>query len=221
MNRSQRFFRCLWRVNAVLILVAAGAITLGIGLLLFQEFGRVARSHDEQTGIPVAGPSSKTQLSLGRASLVPGTNVMQAQLLEHRAGTGFSSGDYNETRNIMFIEPGDKAARWLLPDNNHVIAETFEVADDNESVRKHVLATVVLVKLETDSSEGGQILLFDPAGRHIVQVASSCRQVHLAALSDGALTILYERDRHLVIATFDPTSIAKRQEEVIDVPQLN
>jgi len=36
----------------------------------------------------------------------------------------------------------------------------------------------------------------------------------------GELIILYERDRRLVLATFDPGSLAKHREQEIDVPQL-
>ncbi len=46
------------------------------------------------------------------------------------------------------------------------------------------------------------------------------REIHLASLSGGELIILYERDRRLVLATFDPGSLAKRREQEIDVPQL-
>jgi len=34
MSNPQKFFRHLWRINAVLILLAAGAITFGVGTLL-------------------------------------------------------------------------------------------------------------------------------------------------------------------------------------------
>ena len=65
----------------------------------------------------------------------------------------------------------------------------------------------------------GKLLLFAPPGKKVVEVANNVREMHLASLSGGELTILYERDRRLVLAAFDPESLAKRREQEIDVPQ--
>jgi hypothetical protein len=224
MGKSHKFFRYLWRVNAVLILVAAGAVTFGIGALLVQEFGtRAARSREADAGIPVAGPNVNSNLLLGRASVVEGTEVMRASLQRNSDQTKFSSGGYSsETRNILFIEPGEKAARWLLPDNDHVIVETSDITDEKDANAKRVAATAVLVKSATEPPESvvGKLLLFDPPGKRIVEVATNVRQIHVASISGGELRILYERDRRLVLAVFDPRSIAKLREQEIQLPQL-
>ena len=59
MARWQRAFRYLWRINAVLILVAAGAITYGVGTLLVWQFGaRTARTREAESGpLAAAGAS--------------------------------------------------------------------------------------------------------------------------------------------------------------------
>lgn len=156
-------------------------------------------------------------------SLVAGTNVMRADLSTERGGKGFSSGGYSETRNILFIEPDQKEARWLLPDNDHVVGDSIELTTE-ESDRKlrRTIATTVLVKPMTGSPESteGRLLLFDATGRKIVEVATNVRQLHLTSLTGGELTILFERNRRLVFATFDPGSLAKHTEQEINVPQL-
>jgi hypothetical protein len=116
MRKSQRFFRYLWRINAVLILLAAGAVTFGVVALLVGELGaRVARNREAEAGIPVVAADSNAHLSLGRVSVVAGSDVMRADLSLNRGGSSFSSGGNTETRNILFIDPGQKVARWLLP----------------------------------------------------------------------------------------------------------
>ena len=216
MGKSQKLFRYLWRINAVLILVAAGAITFGVGALVVTEFGaRSARSRDADAGVPVAA-DSKIKLSLGNASAVPGTNVLRANLSLERGGAGFSSGGYTETRNILFIEPGQKAARWLLPDNDHLIAHSSDIPErsgideDKAGNARNMIATAVLVKTAIGGSEPstGKLLLFDPSGRKIVEVADGVREIHNASLYSGELTILYERNRRLVLAAFDPASLS-------------
>jgi len=121
MNKSQKLFRYLWRINAVLILVAAGSIVFGVAVLVAGEFdARRARSREAEAGIPVAAVAdANAHLLLGRASVVKGTNVMRADLSLDRGGKEFSSGGYSETRNILFIDPDQKEGRWLLPDNDH------------------------------------------------------------------------------------------------------
>ncbi|MGA9040584.1 MAG: hypothetical protein WB421_08625 [Terriglobales bacterium] len=223
MTKSQRFFRYVWRINAVLILLAAGAATVGIVAALVSEFGdKMVRHREETVGVPVAVDGSSADLSLGRAVIVPGSNVVQIDLSLNRGGKGLSSGGYAETRNILFIEPGQKSGRWLLPDNDHVIADSTEINDERDAKGTRTVATAVLVMPASNSAEaGGRLLLFDPTARNIVEAATNVRAIQLAAFSGGELTVLYERKRHLVLAEFDPQSLARKSEQEIDVPQLN
>jgi hypothetical protein len=221
MRRSQIIFRYIWRIDAVLILIASGAITVGVAALAAPEFGfRAARNREAQAGIPVAADPN-TRLSLEAASAVPGTNVLRAALSLDRGSKGFSSGGYTETRNILFIEPGHKAAHWLLPDNDHLIDDKLEIEESKPDTHKRI-ATAVLVKPTTDNRETstGTLLLFDPSDKNIVHVADGVRRIHHASLSNADLILLYERNQHLVVATLDPASLSKRSEQEIDIPQL-
>jgi hypothetical protein len=118
---------------------------------------------------------------------------MRADLLLHHEGGGFSSGGYAETRNILFIDPGESDTHWLLPDDEHVIVETSDVvANDDQGRPRRRVATVALVKAsDSDHQTGtGQLLLFGPAGRPVVEVADGVRALHVAALSSENITVL-------------------------------
>jgi hypothetical protein len=146
---------------------------------------------------------------------------MRADLLMHHESGGFSSGGYAETRNILFIHPGEKQARWLLPDDKRIIVERSDVVSVEEEAKfKRTVGTVVLVKpREVDRQTGnGQLLLFGPSGAPVVPVADGVRALHVAALSGSQVTVLYERDRQLVVAQFDVSSLAKLQEQAMPVP---
>jgi hypothetical protein len=146
---------------------------------------------------------------------------MRADLLLHREGGGFSSGGYAETRNVLFIDPGQKHARWLLPDDKHVIVESSDVATAEEQGKpKRIVATVALVKAaDADRQTGkGQLLLFGPSGAPIVQVSEGVRALHVAALTGEQVTVLYERDRQLLVALFSAASLAREQEQTMPVP---
>jgi hypothetical protein len=220
--KAQKFFRYLWRIDAVLILLATGAIALGVGSLVFEEFGgRAANRRNAGAGVPVAA-EPRIDLFLGHAEAIHGTAVLRADLTVSREGKGFSSGGYSETRNILFIDPAQKSAYWLLPDNDHVIGERSDVKDERDSIQERIVATAVLVKPRTDQPESttARLLVFDGSGKSVVEVANDVRDLHVATLNGGDLTLLYERGRHLVSAAFDPLSLAKKREQEIDVPQL-
>jgi hypothetical protein len=222
-RKSQRFFRYIWRINGVLILFAAGVIILGVGSFLIQEFGfSAARNRAADAGIAVAGPNVKSDLVLSRASFVEGTQVMRAELHRFPGEVKFSSGYSSETRNILFIEPGQKAAHWLLSDNEHIVVDSSDITEQTASNEKRVVVTAVLVKSATEPSESafGKLLLFDPAGKKIVEVADHVRTIQVASIKAGELSILYERDKRLFLDGFDPQSMAKLREQEIEVPQL-
>jgi hypothetical protein len=223
MGKSQTFFRYIWRLNAVLILFAAGAVTLGVGGLLVQEFGyKTARNREADAGIAVAGPNAKSDLVLGRASVVEGTQVMRAELQRFQGEVKYSSGYNSETRNILFIEPGRKVAHWLLPDNDHIVVDSSDITDEREAHEKRTVVTAVLVKPANESPERtvGKLILFDPPGKRIVEVADHVRTIQVASINGGELSILYERDKRLFLDVFDPQSVAKLREQEIEVPKL-
>ena len=224
MNKSTKIFRWIWRINALLILVAAGAITSGVGRLIVSDFGaRSVSQQDAAVGPKVAANQEEAGLILWHATVVTGTPTMRANLVARHGGSGFSSGEYNEIRNVLFISPGEKNARWLLPDHDHVIVERDDIDKADDASKRHAMvATAALVKSRgaIDETAVGRLLLFDSTGRHIVTVADGVRALHTATLSSNEIAVLYERDRRLFLATFDPESLEKRHEQQIDVPAL-
>jgi hypothetical protein len=148
---------------------------------------------------------------------------MRASLVVYRPGGGFSSGGYSDTPNLLFVEAGDRTARWLLPDHQHVIADRVDIiADEDDARLKRIVAAAALVKPfgEQRDAATGRLLLCDPAGRRIIDIASGVRKLHVASVLNGVVTLLYERERHLMVAKYDGASLVKRGEEQVDVPQL-
>lgn len=225
MDRSQRAFRYLWRANAILIFVAAGAVTVGAGALVTGFLLDLATTEQgPPSGLIQAGPEAAPGLFLTQATLLPGTRVMRASLMVDRAAGGYSSsGGASDTRNLLFVEVGDKAARWLLPDNRQVIVDSTDImAGGCDTKLNRLVAVAALVKPSAEQRDvaKGQLLLADPSARRIVKVADGVRRLHVASLLDGDVWLLYERDRHLVRVSFDGASLAKRGEEQVDVPPL-
>ena len=227
MSKTQRFFRYVWRVNAVLILLGTVAICVSIGSLLVSEFLRgQSRHQDASAAPPVVGPESGEQLFLGQLVQVEGTDTLRGELLASVSGSSLGSGGYGSaTRNVLFLDVQSKTARWLLQDSRHAISQSIDIrANASEPSESRLIAEALLVKVVgSDAQEDeGTLLLIDPTGSLVTTVARGVRAINHAQLSiDGQITVLYERDRKYVLASFDRASFEKRTEDELSVPQLN
>jgi hypothetical protein len=222
---EDKSFRDLWRTNAFLVTFAVVAIAILVGYFVLADFGwKSARDREADAGVQIAPADSKDKLTLGTAEVVAGSAVLRADLFVSRDG-GFSSsgsGGYSETRNVLFIDPADKAAHWLLPDNDHVVVSTLDIEDEKDPNAKRVIATAFFVKPLSEKSEAtsGRLILADSAGSKVVEVSNDVKDVQVAALNAGEVILLFERNRRLVSTAFDPNSLAKKREQEIDIPQL-
>ena len=221
MSKPQRFFRFLWRINAVLILIATGAVVIGAAAIVVQETRRTVASKEKAAPLsPVADQSTDRNLHLGRSWLVHGTGILRTDLVLTGDSDKFSSGGGSETRNILFIDPDQKTGRWLLPDNKHAIGETSDVTVPHESEEQRTIASAAVVRPAEEPSATGNLILFDPAGKKVVEISKGVTEIHVASLSGNDIVLLYERNSHLVRASFDRESLEKHTETEIEVPKV-
>ena len=173
-------------------------------------------------------------MTLGKAELIPGTNVFRVDLFVSREA-GFSSdgkSSYFETRNILFVDPSEKAAHWLLPDTNHVVEEATDIGEpdnsrpslaENNNLRlKKVVAILAYVKPNRDHWRDfpGELLLSNSTGRNVEKIADEVKDVQISALQGSEIVIIYERNHRLMLQAFDSTSLAKKREQEIEIPPL-
>jgi len=191
--------------------------------------GCSARNRAADTTVAVGAPNSKVNLSLGAVMLVQGTNVIRADLIKSEGSGSLSSKSGYEVRNILFIEPGEKAARWLLTDNDHRLMHSTDIRPEVQGSTRStgveatapLIATVVLVESPQYSENPvGRLLLFDPTGKKVTEIADNVRRIDLAAFFEGHVRVLYEQNRKLVLTGFDPDSLAKLAEQQVEIPQL-
>jgi hypothetical protein len=225
--KSAKFFRFIWRIDAILIFIAAAAAVFGVVMLVISEINSMTRRREAAaTAPPVVANAEKKELRLGDLTRIEGTSVFRAELTSARHGVEFASGGGygSETRNILFIDSADGSARWLLPSDKELITFNTAIADPASSDEsKPAIATVILLKPYSDNPDGvnGRLLLLDPVARHIHEVASGVNAVDGASLTlDGQIAILFESNRKYRLALFDRSSLLKTSERVVNVPQL-
>jgi len=119
---SSRFFRTVWRVNGLLVLLtfvlaAGGALA---GILTSISWG--ARNSGAE---PVAARTEQGEpLSLGDVEEVGGTPFVILPFSTRNEASKFSSGaEPSVTRNLLFFEASTGATRWLRPDRRAAVAE--------------------------------------------------------------------------------------------------
>ena len=223
MSRSQKFFRVLWRINAVLILVAASAIVITLIVVIVQESAlRSANQKAEKVEQPVQESVDGESLQLEDAKVMGESGVVRIDLISTTEPSGIGSKGVNrQTRNILFIEPDKPSGHWLLADNKHEISESSEVYKRPVSEDSDVLATAVIVRAaDDDQSAAGRMLLFNRTGSEVVEVAKDATKIEVSALVGEDLVVIYDRKSKLVRATFDPASLSKRSEREVAVPIL-
>ena len=71
------------------------------------------------------------------------------------------------------------------------------------------------------SGDGVEVVRAASTPDQPMEIANGVRKLHVASYTTGEITLLYERDRRLVLVQVDPTSFTKRKEQEVDVPQLN
>lgn len=121
MTKSARFFRMLWRINAILFFLAFAALVIFVGGYWLLESIHSAQKTSEPAA-HVKTPQN-VQLEFGDfADLKP--PYVRLDLITRDSERGsFSSGGSSQTRNILLIETTTGAVHWLLPDHDHVIEE--------------------------------------------------------------------------------------------------
>jgi hypothetical protein len=223
--KTNRFFRYLWRVNAVLIFVATGGICLLAGSLMLTELGcNIQRRRAVEAAPPVVA-NAEEKLYLGPVRAVEGTHVLRGELQAPRRSLGISSSGYSaETRNILYLDIASTEARWLLPDSTHVISDEAPVWSENQgTTARQQVAGLALVKPKTADLElmEGTLLIFDASGRQVTTIAEGVRALNHASLVDThTILVLYERGRRYVRAMVDAQSLKVISVHDVSVPEL-
>lgn len=223
--RTHRFFRYLWRTNAVLIFLATGGVCLLVGSLMLSELGcNIQRRRAVEAAPPVVANTGE-KLYLGPVRAVEGSRVLRGELLAPPQGLGMGSSGYSAvTRNILYLDIGSTEARWLLPDSGHVISEEATVwLENQDTTARRQVAGLALVKPNTADLHfaAGTLLIFDASGRQVTAVAEGVRALNHASLVDNhRILVLYERGRRYVRAIIDAQSLKVTSVDDISVPEL-
>ena len=220
MSKSTRFFRIVWRINALLIFVAAAAAACGVVYFVISEIESSARSRHAAAVQPAVVPakSNEDDLHLGGMQEIENTPIFRAALVagvERVGKSSYGSGDSSENRNLLFLDSSTGAAKWLLPTHREVISRYDDVEPEWKSGQRKPppLATTAIV--------AGRLLIFQIDGARVTQVASNVADLRGTIVeANGDITLLFDSAGKYHLLRLNAKTFATISDRTVDVPVL-
>jgi hypothetical protein len=223
-----RFFSVVQRINSVLmLLVLLGAAAL---LIFISSESKGWQRHRAVEIAPTGtGDKKPILVSFDRAEEIIGSNTQLLKLTTQEMGSKFSSGGYGpETRNVLFLNGEEKAARWLFKDNKSLFLTVAQLHE--QSSKKEDAPTKALyfeyVSNDTDgdgnlsSADHSNVGLAKPDGTGFIAIVTNANRVFSYDLiGTNMLSIVFQKEgkvRHLRISI--PGFKIMSTQEIVDVP---
>lgn len=229
---SNRFFRTLWRFNALAIAVC-GLLGIFIGLFAAYHIARdvfrkpyqaqdIARVEPADTAKPgdASEPGVATGFSPGHFSAVRGTTILSAPVVAKQSyDFRYSSKDVSSTRNFIFYDTATGTSRKLLADEKQLIVAHHELRPDGDNTTSAPRAMLFEI-IEADTTKDGILSHADATtfalsradGQGLTRLNLKGDGQHGQSVSaDGATLILFVGEtgaitaHHIDLATFKVT----------------
>ena len=222
--RAAKFFRYLWRVNAIVIFLAAAALTVGTLYVLFDSFAGSSRRAEPQP--PTVVKERDKELKLGTLTAVAGTTVLQANLATS-GGKGIGSmgsSDYGagDVRNVLTLDTMTGGAKWMFPTHAQVIVSRTLEREGRTNNDLLPILDVRFVKAIRDeqTDTDGRLVISDPAATRVVTIAEHINRIEDVTLVNDNALIVCQRADHYVLITVDPKTLAKTNERDVVIPKI-
>lgn len=209
---ENRFFRIIWRINSITILIF---LLLIIGFVAFNFIKEVfdRKKPPVITNIAV-DPQGQEKWTLGRPQEIEGTNFIyiplvsekkeisvQQPVLASKAFNSYDHGYFSPSRNLLFINEKTREMKWLFNDNTQMIVqiEMLSILKRYDKDRKIDAIVYQIIRKDTNgdnrltSDDLIDIAISLPDGSQYKEVLQSVERVLGAtSLGDGEILILYQ-----------------------------
>lgn len=177
---TNRFFRFLWRLNALLLLAVSVLVLFGAGSMLYFAY---ATSHTGVVGMHIANPSKSDggtyQLAGGavfdysqfarNVYVLPGTDegLLKLQRAKSDGSYELSSGPVMQADvlNVLVVDLRSAKSRWMFPTNRQLILGQSDIhsqsapqpaGEDSEQADSGSI-TAILLQIAPRDSVTGQV----------------------------------------------------------------
>jgi hypothetical protein len=226
-TKTERFFTWVWRVNGLLVLIAAVLCLIGLVAILESEiFGRGGSPRNQLTDVAGADLVAE-DLRLGGFRSIDGTDYIYATLAppSRYGGSGSSRGN---ARNWLFFNTESRNAHWLFPDTSQKIIgqrviyqksdDEAESNDDSEPLVAGILMTLADVNAEPNLPK--RLILVSADGKSIVSLEDSVDGLlHDYHVSSSSHLIFYSKQRTVYVMELNPVSAEMVSNSVLSATQ--
>lgn len=223
---ENRFFRIVWRINSVFLLIAA---ILGIGVLLFAAYAIYKDIFAERrvhnvVNVDARSPAEE-RWQYGSMLNVPGTpHVMLRLESDQSYSQSYYSKSTSSARNYLFINGQSSAAHWLFDRQDYLITG-FNFLSRNDYRKQETPPRAILYEVvKRDSDNDGRLSSNDlesiglsmPDGTNYKEIVQEIDSLIGHVLVDDDLVLLvYERDGEGYRARVQLSDFTVLQEEML------
>jgi hypothetical protein len=226
--RAHQFFRRVWRLNALVILLVG---ILGIGVLAFTAFFALNAMFRERQVTAVVNTDEQRQiqeaLSLGHAAQITGHSwLLIAVDSDQTYDQAYFSKSSVAARNYGFVAAAGPP-RWLFPHNRFLIVAANQLPGTQYSEPDKPTAAVsfVVVQGDTDGdrrltpSDLSSLVLTKPDGTQSRTVLENVRRVVSQDMIGEDVVILYEGASGYGKAVVSSTDFSRVADESFELPK--
>ena len=210
---AHRFFRIVWRINAIVLLIAAAAALVILSIAAVGLGGEMLRAKVRSDAVKVAGQRVETsRYQFEGFELLPGTSVLRAPLVVYESYGFASSGGGRAARNYLYYDSRTRNAHWLLQGNEKLISWNCALKTSPTPPESPRFLAALYAVVESDSDHDGQlsssdqsfVLLTDAAGVQQTRILDRVSSIQgCETLSPSSAVLFYVSNAELRAATLD------------------
>ncbi|MGI9413694.1 MAG: hypothetical protein ACR2PM_08490 [Hyphomicrobiales bacterium] len=222
MSKVSRFFRYIWRINAVLLLFTGLLATAAGGVLIYstyEYFYPAAEPYYSLRGTTYARideqPEPAKSVRLGAFQQLRGIPEVIAPFgLIHTRPVLSSQVNTAEVVDYLVVNSVQGTSWWLRGKETGVVLRRWDIAEDDAAPVSLIAVSVIPADSNGDgkysSGDERHFILAKPDGSAKVMVAEKIEVVLLAALQEGSVRLIYREagSGRLVLKSVDPGTLA-------------
>ena len=226
-----KLFKNIWRFNA-LIIASAGLLAIVVLLFAAYMFYEDMNRNRHQNRIVNVDPETniKEVFRLGRLQRIVGTQSVIIPLnAKQKYSISYSSGkSASSVRNILFSNMHAETSKWLLPNNQFLIANHRLLNEENSYGDGYNIVTILYDVVKSDTNNDSRlttndkltIALSDPEGNNYTEVLDNVDEVlGYDVLNKQALAIVFNRGDQGYIAYVNLADF--KIEKEVELPKSN
>lgn len=222
---QNRFFRILWRFNAVVISLVG--IVSFVCLLFggYQIFKDITRKSSSQNIVNIeTSDEVKIDWHLGSSEKIKGHSVLKIPLFSgQKYSQSYYSKSVKSSRNYLFINTETDSKHWLFSHNDYLVESAEELGLGGCQSQKISLAIIYeVIKSDTNidmrltNSDLKTLAISKPDGTNYIELVTELDDViDYDVVNDNLVYVLYKKNDVVYSASINLSNFAVQNETEI------